>query len=153
MTIQGNEVRFEVDSCTFYLRPLKIEDALSLYPTCAETILPTLFSAAEGDPASIAGIVKGLKDANRVFGVFAKYARAEVPGLAGGNAVAVDGMREQIFGRNPARLLAFLMECILAEFGPLVDANGRTVLEALGLRFASVMGLSGSSGDSQQTSA
>ncbi len=124
---------FEVGNVQFRLSPLKVHDQLALWPLIAETILPAMVSEDPKEFAN-AGVV-ATKHAEQILSKFAAVTKV----THNGNFVPLQDFVNVVFERKPAVLLGYLTECLVREFGPLLDESGRSILKGLGARFASRM--------------
>jgi hypothetical protein len=140
---------FTVDGTTFAIRPLKVKQALKVEALLVEVLLPAwgaLATAGSGriDPKALAG----LERLDELVDILAPT--CEVDWAKGGDATArvpLQGFLDLVFERRNAALLAWIAEAVEFNFPDFFTGSGVAILEATGNRFASLLGLTGGSGD------
>jgi len=142
-------VEFQIEEAQFKVQPLKLKDAMRGWAILANVLLPAAFGLDQQGPAAIAGALSGLERLPELFDMFAP--RTQVKFGAVPSFAPLATFAEDVFARRSDLLLAYLVECVVTEFGPLLDARGRSVLQQTGSRFGSLLALTGQSTASPST--
>lgn len=134
---------FTIDEVEFKLEPLKLKDAMRGWGILANVLLPAAFGLDQQGPQAVAGALAGLDRLPELFDMFAPRTKVKFGTIQG--HVELTKFADDVFARRSDLLLAYLVECVVSEFGPLQEERGRNVLKATVNRFGSLMGSSGQS--------
>ena len=137
-------VEFEIDGVKFKVNPLKLRDQMRGWAILANVLLPAAVGFDQKEPESIASALSGLDRLPELFDMFAPRTEVKFGGRDG--FLDLKTFEDDVFARRSDLLLAYLVECVVSEFGPLLAERGRNVLMGTGKRFASLLELTGSSG-------
>lgn len=145
---------FMVGGQRFILEPLSVKEALKGLPILTESILPTLAGGIVGlsDPGLVRTIVHGLSRLDELVDLFVARCKVERD-LGNGNTtiVPLGPMIEATFKGKTAALLVWLIECVSSQYADFLPGSGPNLLEARAKQFASLLGLTGGSGESSAT--
>ena len=142
-------VEFEIDGLTFKVAPLKVKAAMRGWSILSGALLSALNGLDAPSTETLANVLSGLDRLPEMFDLFSDVAQVKLPGVSG--FTRLREFEDDVFARRSDRILAFLVECVASEFGPLLDDAGKSViLKSVGNRFGFLLASIGQSTESQR---
>jgi len=129
--------KFVVGTYEFELAPLPLKQQMKGWSIVGALILPIFVG---GGGLSLEGIQGALAGVDRIGDLFDMFAARAKVNWNGSGMVELPAFSDQVFQRRSDLLLAFLAECVAAEYGSFLDERGRTVLTQVERRFDSLLG-------------
>lgn len=148
---------FEVDGVRFKQTKLGAKNSLRGFQRVAKIVasgasMVTSESTLEEVVPAIIAASEDLPDFADLFEGACKFdLQCLSPAANAGSFVDLKGAMDQVFAGKPARQVAWLVKCIIWEFGDFLSESGRAPLIALGSDLSSLIGSMSSSGESTPT--